>query len=63
LGCLESIKANLQALAFPFQPESVDLMGKIAEKLPLSLEELSKKEQDLQEKRQQLDQLKSNIET
>ncbi|MEM3882622.1 MAG: SMC family ATPase [Candidatus Methanomethyliaceae archaeon] len=60
--CLEGIRANLQALAFPFQPEDADLKAKIAEQLPLSVEELSKKETDLHEKREQLTRLKANLE-
>lgn len=60
--CLEKIRKNLDALSFPFQPEDTDLKAKIAEQLPLSLEELSKKEEDLQRKKQQLSELKSNLE-
>ncbi|MGB9778861.1 MAG: hypothetical protein ACPLW8_05600, partial [Candidatus Bathyarchaeales archaeon] len=58
---LELIKGNLQELALTFQPEDADLKAKIAEQLPLSLEELSKKEQDLREKQEQHAQLKSNL--
>jgi len=60
--CLENIKANLQALALPFQPELTDLKAKIAEQLPLSLEELSKKEEDLQSKKEELNRLTSTLE-
>lgn len=61
-GCLEGVRANLQALAFPFQPEDADLKAKIAEQLPISLDELSKKESDLHGKREQLTRLKANLE-
>jgi exonuclease SbcC len=52
--CLEEIKSSLQALAFPFKPDDVDLKAKIAEKLPLSPEELANKEAELRGKREQL---------
>jgi len=52
--CLEEIKSSLQALAFPFKPDDVNLKAKIAEKLPLSPEELANKEAELRGKREQL---------
>lgn len=48
------IKSNLQVLAFPFKPDDVELKSKIAEKLPLSIEELTKKETELNEKSERL---------
>ncbi|MEO0242581.1 MAG: SMC family ATPase [candidate division WOR-3 bacterium] len=60
--CLEDMQENLQALAFPFQPGDADLKAKIAEQLPLSVEELDKKEADLKEKRKQLASLKDSLE-
>jgi len=60
--CLEEIKSFLQALAFPFEPEDEDLKAKIAEKLPLSPEELENKEAELSEKRERLKKLKADLE-
>ncbi len=60
--CLELIRAGLQTLAFPFHPEDPDLKAKIAEQLPLSLEELVRREEDLRSRKEQLNQLKSELE-
>jgi exonuclease SbcC len=60
--CLELIRTGMQALAFPFQPEDPDLKVKIAEQLPLSLEELTRRENDLRSWKEQLNQLKSELE-
>jgi DNA repair exonuclease SbcCD ATPase subunit len=60
--CLEEIKCCLQALAFPFEPEDEDLKAKIAEKLPLSPEELENKEAELSEKSERLKKLRADLE-
>jgi exonuclease SbcC len=60
--CLGNIKTNLQALAFPFKPEDVELKSKIAEQLPLSLDELKKKEKELNDKKERLGRLKADVE-
>jgi len=60
--CLGNIKTNLQALAFLFKPEDVELKSKIAEQLPLSLDELKKKENELNDKKEQLGRLKADVE-
>jgi exonuclease SbcC len=53
--CIEGIRSDLQALAFPFEPNDPDLKAKIAEKLPLSVEELKRKEDELNEKSKKLE--------
>jgi len=60
--CLEEIKFSLQALAFPFKLEDEDLKAKIAEKLPLSPEELANKEAELGEKSERLKKLMADLE-
>jgi exonuclease SbcC len=60
--CLDEIKSCLQALAFPFEPEDEDLKAKIAEKLPLSPEELENKEAELSEKSERLKKLRADLE-
>ncbi|MEM3518621.1 MAG: SMC family ATPase [Nitrososphaerales archaeon] len=59
--CLDGIHSRLQALSFPFNPEEADLKARIAERLPLSLEELSKKEEDLKKNREQLAHLQARL--
>jgi exonuclease SbcC len=60
--CYEKIKSILQNLGFQFKPEDTELKAKIAEKLPLSPEELKRKEKDFEEKSSQLEQQRKYLE-
>jgi exonuclease SbcC len=60
--CKGEIRFDLQALDFPFEPEDAELKAKIAERLPLSMEELTKREAELNDKSERLGRLNSNLE-
>jgi exonuclease SbcC len=60
--CLERIRSTLQALAFPFEPSDPELKAKIAERLPLSPEELAERERELKEKGKRLEKLRADVE-
>ena len=58
---LEGITTYLQALSLPFNAEDPNLKSKVAEKLPLSPEEIEDKEKDLKEKKKQLKKLREDF--
>ncbi|MEM2487264.1 MAG: SMC family ATPase [Thermoproteota archaeon] len=60
--CLSNLQAALQALGLQVKPDDPDLKAKVAEQLPLSPEEISRREKDLHAKRQQLSKLKKDLE-
>lgn len=59
---IEDIAVCLQALSLPFNAEDPDLKSKVAEKFPLSPEEIKEKEKELKEKKERLKNLKVDLE-
>ncbi len=58
---LSRISAYLEILSLPFDAEDPDLRSRVAEKFPLSKEEIEVKERELLERRQRLRDLKSEL--
>ena len=58
---VKEVSTSLKTLCLPFDAEDPDLKSRVAERIPLSREEIETKEAELQERKQRLKDLKSEL--